>query len=213
MAAICREKDEDVLFYASGLPKPLVPAALLLEATKVFSVNARRASQRLWRVLVALAASRDRADALRRAHGTLPPREPRWALCDAHVQGTSSVTVLEPVAALDGAAAFLGAAGTTACARAGWDVCVYNGAFQRAGTAHLAPDPALPADEALVEGIGRAGEEAAYHYLRRQCADVPGARVVWPSEETEGGLPYDLFVTLPDGTIHYYEVKSTAVCV
>ena len=213
VAALCRERDGDVLCYASTLPAPLVPAAVLLEATKALSATARHASQRVWRVLVALAASRDRADACRRAHGTLPPHEPRWALCDTHVRGVGSVTALEPVAALDTAAAFLGAGGAAACARAGWDVCVYNGMFQRPGATHLAPDAALDADAAVVEGIGRAGEEAAHAFLCRQYAAVPGARVVWASEETEGGFPYDLFVTLADGTTHYYEVKATAVCV
>ena len=216
VAALCREGDGDVLCYASTLPAPLVPAAVLLEATKVLSVNARHASQRVWRLLVALAGSRDRADACRRAHAPLPPREPRWALCDAHVRGTASLTVLEPVAALDRAAAFLGAAGAAACARAGWDVCVYNGPFARAGATHLTADAALAdgdgSDSAVIARVGRLGEEAAHSFLCRQYADVAGARVVWPSEETEGGLPYDLFVSLPDGTTHYYEVKATAVC-
>ena len=70
VAALCRERDGDVLCYASTLPAPLVPAAVLLEATKALSATARHASQRVWRVLVALAASRDRADACRaRARG------------------------------------------------------------------------------------------------------------------------------------------------
>ena len=204
--------DGDTLCYMGLLPKPIIHSAVLLELTKLFSINCVHQSQRLWRLFVSLARSRENPTVFRHVSPHLPINERKWDLCAANVSRVSSITALEPISTFNSATAFIGSRAASDCAKSGWDITVYNGMFHNPQKTSFSGYPKHVESSVgpSIEEVGRIGEQAAYNYLVEQYASNPAAKVVWPSEEVEGGLPYDLFVTFPGG-VHYYEVKATTV--
>jgi hypothetical protein len=53
---------------------------------------------------------------------------------------------------------------------------------------------------------GRLGEAAVHQYLVGQLGS---SNVKWVNQESETGLPYDIVITLDDGSAEYVEVKAT----
>ena len=84
--------------------------------------------------------------------------------------------------------------------------------LQSSTVADLLPSSLLDSDK---QEVGRHGELLVFHWLKKQPR-CQGATVEWMNEGSESNLPYDLFVTWPEGSpqgsgVEYVEVKTSSV--
>eukprot|EP00727_Mastigamoeba_balamuthi_P000460 m51a1_g10410 hypothetical protein (615) ;mRNA; f:63399-65384 len=187
------------LVYEASPACPAYSVEVFRELSRVFCGGC--ASWRLTHLLALLAAGATAGAEFQTLLGPeLPPGEPLW---DVAISAGASV----PVNVLATVPVRLGASlglrpGVLAPL---WEVTLSSvrGPVRIQG-------PKRPDGGANARNLetGLLGEQIAYKWLREQHG-APGTRVVWTNERTDSGLPYDAFVTLPNGETHYYEVKST----
>ena len=203
----------DTLYFWGAVPAPAVPVALFSEMSRVFSLDGSHVTG-IAGLLTELASGNDSPDALSGVPQLPSMNVSPWRPCAKSCAPlkennnnsncvASVATLVAPVVPMDTTLALMGSARAEAKLPL-YNVSVYT---LRGGPKPFNPEGKLHKDENVA--VGRLGEEVAYRFLLEQNAGS-GAKVTWPNETVDGGLPYDLFVTYAGGEVQYYEVKATS---